>query len=286
MITCKIYKKNKIVRTLNKILCLLILVINFLIISSCEKAVDYYLGVPMQPKFYDKSDWKNELNIFGVIRPDSDGKPMSFVYLVHTTPTKNDTFSDPVIKNASVFLFETTTSGIIDTIKLSYAETKSDTSWSFPRYVSDKLKPEGGTHYKIVCSSPCLPVLTGETTVPFVPEVVKGSLSVTSSKINFKIVPDTIAYLYDIYLFSANDMQNKRVIRNGTDTVKIDWIPEHSATWQILIIGAYDRNMAKYITTATNSFFNFNTYRPPVTTVNGGYGCFGSLNYKIIELAK
>lgn len=276
----------KTIKTLNRLIGLSFLIMTLFIISACEKTMDYYLGVPLQPSFFDKSQWHKVINIFGVIRPDSDGKPMSFVYLVQATPTKNDTFNDPVLKNASVILYETKTSGITDTINLSFVETKSDTTWSFPRYVSNKLKPEGGFHYKIFCNSPGLPVLTGETTIPFVPEIVNGSLIITSSKINFEIVPDTLAYLYDIYLFSVNDMLTKRVVRNGTDTVIVDWNLEKSEEWQILVIGAYDRNMANYMTTATNSFFNFNTYRPPVTTVNGGYGCFGSLNYQMIQLVK
>jgi len=44
-----------------------------------------------------------------------------------------------------------------------------------------------------------------------------------------------------------------------------------------LTVYAYDKNLSEYLT-AANLFIKPNTYRPPFTTVQNGYGCFGSLN--------
>lgn len=45
----------------------------FLILAAgCEKIVDYYIGIPQQPKLTEEAD-TDQLNIFGVLRPDSAG---------------------------------------------------------------------------------------------------------------------------------------------------------------------------------------------------------------------
>ena len=50
-----------------------------------------------------------------------------------------------------------------------------------------------------------------------------------------------------------------------------------------LIIYAYDQNLSEYFA-AANLSFKPNTYRPPFTNVQNGYGCFWSLNLLVKNL--
>jgi hypothetical protein len=269
------FKRNLGLTIIIKIMGLIILVF-----SSCEKTMEYYLGIPMQPKFLVNTGWNRAMNVFGIIRPDSVNVPMSFVYLVQTTPTENDTFNDPTIRNATVYLYETNQAGITDSIQFYFYESGSENTWRFPRYIPKQLEPKGGYHYSLECRYPGLPTVTADTKMPYEPQIITSSLSVSNSEVRFDLTPDSLAYLYDIYLFSNNDSITKRYINLEHDTLKVDWQTGIQDQWKVLVICAYDKNLAEYLSTATNSFLSFNAYRPPVTTLNGGFGCFGSMNYK------
>jgi hypothetical protein len=254
-------------------------------LSSCEKAIDYYLGVPMQPNFFEDSNWQKVMNLFGVIRPDSGTVPMSFVFIQQTFPTKGASDKeDYIIKNAEVYLYVTKNSGLQDTIKLDFYESQDTTTWKFPRYKADSLKPQAGDHYKLHCIAPELPDVTGETTVPAIPKIVDGSMNLSSQKMVLELFPDTVVYLYDIYLFSENDMTTKRFFHSSSYGLKVEWTFGKQAQWKYLAIYAYDRNLAKYMTTATNSLYSFNVYRPPITSVEGGFGVFGAMNCLFVNL--
>jgi hypothetical protein len=63
--------------------------------------------------------------------------------------------------------------------------------------------------------------------------------------------------------------------------VKMQWPQGTSGV--VLEIYAYDENMAVY-STSFNTSFNFNRYRPSISTVENGYGCFGSVNKTTVRL--
>jgi len=59
---------------------------------------------------------------------------------------------------------------------------------------------------------------------------------------------------------------------------------QHTETKGFLAIYAYDLNLTKYFTASIS--IKPNTYQPAYSTVQNGYGSFGSLNilYKNIQL--
>jgi hypothetical protein len=126
--------------------------------------------------------------------------------------------------------------------------------------------------------------LTGETTVPAIPVIKPGSMQVSAQLVSFTIQPDTSTHLYDVYIISSDTSINKRIVPLPNQPSLVEIKPGIASTWQLLMIYAYDRNLSIYYSTSTNSFFNFNTYRPAITTVKGGYGCFGSLNFLEVKL--
>ena len=123
-----------------------------------------------------------------------------------------------------------------------------------------------------------MPVLTAETIIPNQPVIDNNSIYTANNKVQFSIIADTTAFLYDIYLFVGSNQYYQRVLRAKTGNTSIEIDTNISiATNNKLLIYAYDKNLSEYFT-APNLFIKPNTYRPPFSTVQDGYGCFGSLN--------
>jgi hypothetical protein len=212
---------------------------------------------------------------------------MSFVFIERTYPTKGiKEDEDITIINAKAIVCSTDISGKKDSFNLILYTSKDSGSWEFPRFVSNQLKPQPGSKYELVCRSDSLPTVRCVAYLPFVPEIIQNTLIVDGEKIKFTLVSDSLAFLYDIYLFSANDFITKRFIHKENTPLEVEWQFEKKGDWQLMTIYAYDKNMASYLSTATNSFYSFNTFRPPVTTVDGGFGVFGAMNLLEVVLSK
>jgi len=140
------------------------------------------------------------------------------------------------------------------------------------------FKPLPGNRFQIVCKSPGLPTLTAETVIPNQPAIVNNSISTANHKVQFSILEDSTAFLYDVYLFVGTNQHYQRMLRADSGNTPIEFDVDLSdTTVNKLVIYAYDKNLSEYLT-APNLFIKPNTYRPPFSTVQNGYGCFGSLN--------
>lgn len=254
------------------------------LLSSCEKTMEYYYGIPMQPEFFENTPWQKVINVFGILRPDSAALPMSFVYMEKTYPTKNASDEDNVLKNSSVVILETDELGKRDTFNLGFYENIDSTKWDFPRFISRKLKPKAGRRYELECTNEGLPAVHSSAIVPYVPKLIENTLKVDNKNVTFSLKDDSLAYLYDVYLFSNTSMLTKRFLHTRNSNLYVNWALERTDDWHYIAIYAYDKNLASYLSTSTNSFYTFNTYRPPVTTVEGGYGVFGAMNLLYINL--
>jgi hypothetical protein len=258
----------------------------FLLLFSCEDVMEYYYGIPMQPEMLDNTEWHKLMNIFGILRPDSASVPMSFVFIEKTYPSKGASDEDQTIKNSDVMIYSYNASAQADSFKLNLYTSPVTDKWNFPRYLSSSLKPVAGQKYSLKCTNIEFPTVTCECYVPFQPKIVSGSLQITTGNISFELESDTLAYLYDIYLYSQGNFISKRLVHKDAGTFVVNWALEVHDTWNYMVIFAYDKNLASYLSTATNSFYSLNAYRPPVTTVDGGYGVFGAMNLLEINLGK
>jgi hypothetical protein len=83
--------------------------------------------------------------------------------------------------------------------------------------------------------------------------------------------------MYDMYYISSNDFVHLRKIPQYPEAIEVSLEIKTAPFEQggLLYVIAYDANFERYHTTA-NTFFKPNAYRPRFSTVNGGYGCFGS----------
>lgn len=262
----------------------LLVLFSLVFLYSCEDTLEYYYGIHQQPRFFEDRQWKPVMNIFGIIRPDSSGQSQSFIFLQETFPTKGAIDKDYTLKNASVLLYSIDLSGKRDTFNFHFYEDTAKNAWSFPRYITQGLNIAAGTEYQLLVKNPGLPNVSAKTIVPSIPQIKQGSLSISPEKISFLIEPDWLSYLYEIFLFSKNSFTSKIILSKLNEPTLVEWKPNIEDDWVSLSVYAFDKNLGTYMTTATSSFYSFNVYRPPVTTVEGGMGCFGSMNFNQWEL--
>ena len=262
--------KNKI-RT--GLLILALIIMN----TSCEEVTDYYLGFPLQPDFTENA-FVEGMNIFGILRPDAYADfNKSFVYIQQNWPVLefNDS-SFTIIKYADIRLIEYENDMVVDTIH--FPLLAPDTLFSDTIYrPAEAFIPIPGNTYRLICTHDNLPMATGETLFPDEPQIVPGSLSVSDKKIQFAVVPDAGIKMLDIYIL--NDEYSGfagRYVTNDTAGKHITLTPLATGVTKIYIYG-YDANLSAYYANA-NTSLNFNKYRTTYSTLEEGFGVFGSLN--------
>ncbi|MBN1599190.1 MAG: hypothetical protein JW894_12925 [Bacteroidales bacterium] len=250
-----------------------------IILGSCEQVTDYYLGFPQQPEFND--EWTIEgLNIFGIIRPcSSDSLNTSFVFVQQMWPAL--AYDDlGIITDASVIVYS---SSSLDTVEFPLTPPDSNFTDTLYRPIGN-FNPAAGEQYIISCQHPRLPEATGSTVFPPAPAIEENSLSIEENSVQFKIIPDTLIKIIDVYqIYGNQSVLLRRLIpddfRDVTLVFDLVYNPEDSK----VVLYGYDANMAIYLGNS-NTSLNFNKYRTAFSTLESGYGVFGSMNYSEIEL--
>ncbi len=131
------------------------------------------------------------------------------------------------------------------------------------------------------------PELTGTTEVPATPEIDTSSISFDGSIFELDLVHDTSAFMCDLVLYYTLDQQlyaeRQRVIPDSLTSARIEFTLESSDAIPVMLeVYAFDINLTLYL----NSSFTIKpqTYYEAVTTVENGYGCFGSVVRKQFDL--
>ncbi len=243
--------------------------------------VDYYLGVPLQPVI-DRNTFSAGLNIFGIIRPDStSGYNNSYIMLQKVLPATGSSDS-----------FEIDTAQV--TVSFGSKDPEIAVCYFMPAdyngtFKNDYYRPMCGLHphagdtFRVECRYMELPVLKGVTVVPNKPLLLENTFSKTDNSVSFDIKHDTTIYMFDIYLYYEGRIVNYSRIPAAKNTDTQIKFSSFKSDADSLVIYGYDYNFAKYYLTS-NTSLNFNKYRETYSTVEDGYGVFGSLNlagYKI-----
>jgi hypothetical protein len=244
-------------------------------VTGCEKILDFYVGMPFQPKNIN-SVYVPGLNIFGILKTGSSYDTLNHFFEVQRLLNASDTTDLTEINDAKITLEQITDRGIRRTFHLeNYDEGK---------YTSSELNTSSGEQWNYICTYDTFTV-TSSTRIPDKPVLQTESLTVTEKNISFSIQPDTTAFLYEIFYLNKSDYVSERVIPDKNKLTNISLSihfrdPEGNNN---LFIFAYDKNYEKYITTS-NIFYKPNAFRPRFTTVEGGYGCFCSAASIKIEI--
>lgn len=256
------------------------LLLLLILAAGCDKMVDWYLGIPLQPDFTEKN-FEPGMNIFGVLRPDSTGgSNNSFVYIQQVLPAVGDTSSEWEVTDA---LVEVVAGDPAGSLAVPFVIAQQD-GLSVRAYYRPEIpfNPQAGEVYLLSCRADGLPVLEAETRVPAQPQIREGSLSISAHAAGFTVLTDTACHLLDVYLVSGEEYQTLRLVPGDEGTTETGFSSARDISHGTLMIYAYDRHLASYYVTS-NVSVNFNKFRKPYSTVQGGYGVFGALNMLIIE---
>ncbi|MGE4288171.1 MAG: hypothetical protein AB7E36_05740 [Salinivirgaceae bacterium] len=242
-------------------------------LNGCQKALEAYLGFPMQPENID-AEFVPGLNVFGLIKAGPSMDTLNHFFEVHRILHVFDTAATMTVDEATIELTRHRDGNpSIDYQLRSIANG---------RYTSPFITTKAGDYWEYRCSYDTF-LITATTRVPNQPKIMDGSLSFAENQLVFTIEPDTMAYMYDIYYLSSDDFVFQRKIPQQAipTEVILDIKQVANTAGGLLYVIAYDANYERYHTTA-NTFFKPNAFRPRFSTVNGGYGCFGSAH--IMEL--
>ncbi len=257
------------------------------ILSACiilllMQACEYYLGINQQPKFTDENTIEG-LNIFGVLRPDSAGNfNKSFVFVQKIWPVlEMDSFK--IIPDASVRIEHIKSDTVYETFL--FPLVPSDINFNDTLYRPlDHFVPQPRERYRMICEYKDLPDAVGETTFPPPPAIVPNTIRINGREVSFSVAPDTLIEMLDIYLVAEGfGILLSRIITDDASAADIELVLPVDPVNASLKIFGYDPSLAIYNGNA-NTSLNFNKYRTAISTLESGFGVFGSLNYTVIDL--
>lgn len=256
--------------------------LSFFIITGCEEATDFYIGIPLQPKFTSEN-FNEGLNIFGILRPDSARNINKSFVFIETILNATEFTEFTAIDSAEVSVYTIGPTGKTDSTLFLYTDYNPvfyDSLYR-PQY---SFVPEAGINYRITCKFNGYPDAIGETQVPFPPVVDYNSLTISENQLKFGIINDSTIRMIDVYL-TGNGIStfiSRHIPVSGLNTqIQID--TETNLKGMKIRIYGYDANLAAYYSNS-NTSLNFNKYRTTYSTLLSGFGVFGSLNFSDIIL--
>ena len=259
---------------IHMIICFLIVLFFPGVFTSCD--LPHQPG-PMPTEIVE-TEFEPGLNILGVLRAD-DQAGTSFIN-INRALTTEEIYSE-IIENFSPQ---------VDFIKVRSHRTGTEYVFQSPEDTSDwgsyrdsTLLALPGDVYDLEIQAPGFPTLTGTTQIPHQPQLVPNSISVEPGKTVFKIQHLVTTYEYKLYLIFSEAVLEK-VVKPSTGTViDVDWrFNQNLGSPLLLMLTSLDENLTRY----GNSPISFipNTYHQDGSTVEGGYGCFGSVAVTLIDL--
>jgi hypothetical protein len=262
----------------------LLLFLVLAIFCSCEDAVDYYLGFNQQPELTIDT-FEEGLNIFGLLRPDSAGDyNKSFVFVQQNWPAlEAEDFR--IIHDVTVTVYLEENGVFVDTFAFPLVPSDSLFGDTLYRPVTE-FYPQPGQTYQLICDHPDFPLAEGATTVPSKPEIVENSIAVYADQITFAVTNDSLIKMMDIYVITESDSWPVlRVIPEDSSDTHISINMSNSYLVEKVKIFSYDSKLATYYANS-NTSLNFNKYRTSFSTLESGFGVFGSLNFTEIEMGR
>lgn len=247
------------------------LIVILLLCSGCENP---FTGYGPQPIYLTEPDDEVKLNIFGIVRPgEQQGFSMSFVH-VEAAFSVTDLPDSLEVDSVNVQITsEDDTSRVFD---LVYGNP--DDVFSRKDYRNQSLRPEACQTYSVRCEKEGYPVLTGRTTVPNIPFIVEIQIEPDNTQLYLTVARDSLAGLIEVVFQSGEQQFSTRAIRPDSGDIHVNLhIDSMGKLTGVLMIFAYDMNLSEYMT--YNISVKPNSYLDMYSTVEGGHGCFGSLNF-------
>jgi hypothetical protein len=246
----------------------------FLLSTGCKDLVDFYLGIPLQP-VTDEDSFVPGLNIFGIIRPDSTGGYSNSCIILQKVIPAVGTSDSLYVGKATVRVEKL---GELPSL-YDFLLTDHNHLFSEEVYRPDKeFRPKAGETFSVECAYRELPVLTATTVIPNAPVILMQTLAESDNSLSFEIQADTTIFMLDLYVYAAGGLAGYQRLPGEQSANTIVSFASLQGKPDSVDVYSYDYHMAMYYMTA-NTSLNFNKYRESFSTVENGYGVFGSLNH-------
>lgn len=234
-----------------------------------------------QPIVLENTKHQPKLNVLGILRPDSEqGISLSFVHVEISFPI-NDYPDSAIVTDADVKVLKIEGNSVVDSANFIYSDFGV-----FPskEYRNQFFKPQDGT-YQLICQKQDFPILTAQAKMVAAPKIEAESFLVSDNTLSFKIIRNELVALYEVVLQGNSWVINDRFLRHKQGNVSVEFplnkIPKGEC---LLKIFAFDNNLSEYFT--ANLSIKPNIFQKDFSTVENGYGCFGTMNVleMVIEL--
>jgi hypothetical protein len=254
---------------------LLAILLISILFSGCDDIAEYYVGLKTQPDI-SKEDILPGLNVYGILKTGPTLDTLNHYFEVQQILFIWDSFDSICVDRANVVLTRKPFRGESEQYTLNCERDCA--------YFNENIKTAPGDNWQYVCSYDTFEV-TASCVIPNEPKVSKLLVDNGSNTIGFSVLSDSSAFMYDIYILSAEDYYTeKKIPTKGVDTefsINLHW--NVAGKTIMMLVFAYDENLEKYYTTS-NTFFKPNAYRPYFSTVDGGFGTFGAVSSSYLQI--
>jgi hypothetical protein len=248
------------------------------LLCSCKEAIDVYLGVPLQPRF-DSGTFQPGLNIFGVIRTDSTSLyNNSFIIVQKVTPAVGDSSGFEI--DTAVVWVSRIDSYLSDSV-CEFTLTNNDSTFRETSYRPNcNFQPKPGDILLAECIYEDLPVLYAKTVIPNKAVSNSSTVNYNNNSVELELLPDTTYFMLDVFVYASSQIIGYQRLPANEDTNINVTISSIFSQPDSVVVYSYDYNLAVYYLTS-NTSLNFNKYRKSFSTVENGYGVFGSINKNV-----
>ncbi|MBN2281593.1 MAG: hypothetical protein JXQ65_13510 [Candidatus Marinimicrobia bacterium] len=253
---------------------ILILMLTFLF--SCE--LPHQPG-PMPKEILDLN-FEPGLNILGIVRLNGY-QAESFIYIEEVLKTKDYyaeenefyiTGASVKIQNSKDSLFTFEIYDEIDSMRYTNPTFIPEERETY--YLNVEAETENGELH-----------VTAKTTMPAIPSLDKNTIILRDDRILLDLITTEDAFRYDIVLFFAEEDIRRTLYSSGPGVQTIEMKYSKAFGKPVLLgIAAYDRNLTDYLNASSSIIPQ--TYQEDISTVEGGYGCFGAISIQTFDLGE
>lgn len=256
-----------------KVLAMLLMML--FIFQGCLKIGEYYLGLNLQPALFEQENLHG-LNIYGVLKTGPGLDTTNHFFEVQQMLSIREVYDSLIVTNANIALSRDSAGHVLH-YQLDHLYDG--------RYFDESIQTAPGDVWTLSCCADTF-VISASCRIPKQPELDGLPKIGANGLLHFSVLADSTAFMHQVYVFYGEkvyvEKQQAPVGSGNVFSIKLDSLLHGNL---ILYVFAYDENLARY-QTSSNTFFKPNAYRPPFTTVEGGYGTFGAVSSSRFEISR
>jgi hypothetical protein len=244
--------------------------------QGCQEIGEYYLGLNQKPELFEQEPLHG-LNVYGILKTGPGFDTLNHFFEVQQMLPIGGMYDSLVVTDAHIDLIRTSTENEQQHYQLQHLADG--------RYSGTDLIIAPGDVWTFYCKADTFEV-TATSRIPKLPELEDEPVAGEDGILRFAIAADTTAFLHQVYVLNGDQFYTEKKVAPGniSNAFSIQLNQPLNETLYLYVF-AYDENLERYQSTS-NTFFKPNAYRPPFSTVDGGYGTFGAVSSSRFEVSR